>query len=139
MKRLTLVLAVVACMAFGSEAIAQVKPVTPVKAQQKPLSKLNWLNPVVDLGKVTQNTPVTAKFEFVNIGTVPVIITNVRTSCGCTGKNYSKEPIAPGATSVVEATYDAKAIGSFSKSVTVTTNEGSNPKVLRLKGHVSPK
>ncbi len=90
MKKIILItLSIFAGISF---AVAQEK--TEVK--EKPQSVLEWINPNADLGEVPLRVPATATYEFVNKGDKPVIITNVRTSCGCTSKSYSKEPIQPG-------------------------------------------
>ena len=36
-------------------------------------------------------------FKFKNEGAVPLVLNNVRPSCGCTTPKWSREPIAPGA------------------------------------------
>lgn len=104
--------------------------------EQKPESKLEFVQKIADLGEIPQGVPATATYEFVNNSDKPVVITNVKTSCGCTGKEYSKEPIKPGEKSQVKATYNAASLGTFQKTVTVTTNEGTDPIVLRIKGKV---
>ncbi len=90
MKKIILIaLAVFAGIAF---ATAQEKK----EVKKQPESVLEWLNPDANLGEVPLRVPATATYEFVNKGKKPVIITNVKTSCGCTSKSYSKEPIQPG-------------------------------------------
>ncbi len=108
-----------------------------VKKEAKPVSALEWVQPDANLGKVPYRVPATATYEFVNKGDKPVIITNVRTTCGCTSRQYSKEPIKPGEKSQIQATYNAARLGNFTKSVIVTTNEpGVSPKVLKIRGVV---
>jgi Protein of unknown function (DUF1573) len=99
-------------------------------------AEVSWTTKVYDLGNLEQNTPAIAEFEFKNTGTVPLIITKIVASCGCTATDYSKEPIVPGATSLIKATYDAKSKGAFSKTVTVFTNAPEGRSVLTLKGKV---
>ncbi len=93
-----------------------------------------------DFGKVEQGKPVTYVFEFKNTGTDPVIISNAQPSCGCTTPAWTREPVMPGKTGTVSATYNALAQGPFNKSVTVTSNGEVGQLVLYLKGEVvSPK
>lgn len=73
----------------------------------------------VDLGRVKVGSPVTGTFTVTNIGTTPLIIENVQPSCGCTKSDYTKEPIAPGKSGSITATYNAAAVGNFNKSVYV--------------------
>lgn len=91
-----------------------------------------------DFGEIPQGTPVTTTFTFKNKGKVPVTISNVQASCGCTTPSYTKEPIAPKQKGEVTATYNAATVGEFNKTVTVFTNTGT-PITLTLKGKVIPK
>ncbi|PVX51830.1 uncharacterized protein DUF1573 [Balneicella halophila] len=132
MKRSILI--AIALFAGLSFAIAQDQNTN--KPAPKSESSLEWLNPVADLGEIPRGIPATATYEFINNGDRPVRITNVRTSCGCTSKKYTKEPVKPGEKGEVLATYNAASLGTFQKTITVTTNEGSQRKVLRIKGKV---
>lgn len=89
-----------------------------------------------DFGKVEQGKPVTHVFEFKNTGSDPVVINDAVASCGCTKPNWTREPIMPGKTGTVSATYNAAAAGPFNKSVTVTSNAEAGQVVLYLKGEV---
>jgi hypothetical protein len=85
-------------------------------------------------GKVTYN------FEFNNTGGKPLIISQVRASCGCTSPDWSKEPILPGKKGFVSATYDPKSRpGPFNKTLTVISNATTPNVVLQIKGDVVPK
>lgn len=99
--------------------------------------KFEWTEKVFNFGKIEQNKPVTAEFTFKNTGTAPLIISNVRPSCGCTVADYTKNPVAPGESGYVKATYNAKAIGAFSKSVTITANVEGGAERLTIKGEVA--
>ena len=99
-------------------------------------SAISWNSDTVDVGEIPQGTPKNIEFTFKNTGDKEVIITNVRTSCGCTASDYTKDAIAPGKTGFVKATYNAAVKGAFTKTVTVTTNAEGTAKVLTLKGNV---
>lgn len=90
-----------------------------------------------DFGKVKQGTPVTHEFKFTNTGKVPMIITNVAASCGCTTPDWTKEPVAPGGKGFIKATYNAASVGAFNKSITVTANIPNNSVQLFIKGEVT--
>ncbi|MBP6978605.1 MAG: DUF1573 domain-containing protein [Lentimicrobiaceae bacterium] len=106
---------------------------TMTSANQNP--KIKWVFSVIDLGEVPINVPAEAIFEFSNISSEPVIITSVKSSCGCTVPDFSKEPVLPGASSTVSAIYNARALGPFQKTVTVITSDNLEHK-LTLKGKV---
>jgi hypothetical protein len=99
-------------------------------------SVIVWKAETVDVGEIPQGIPKTIVYEFKNTGKAAVVITNVQGSCGCTATDYTKEPILPGKSAKVTATYNAANKGAFAKTVTVTTNAEQTPKVLTLKGTV---
>ena len=71
------------------------------------------------------------------MGDEPLVIKNARGSCGCTVPTWPKEPILPGESSVIEIRYATNRVGSFSKKVTLTTNENQdNSRVVTVKGKV---
>ncbi|MCU0349494.1 MAG: DUF1573 domain-containing protein [Flavobacterium sp.] len=77
-------------------------------------------------------------FEFTNTGDAPLLITNVRSSCGCTVPSYPKTPIAPGKSDKIEVKYNMER-GPISKTITVETNAVNKTKgiiPLRIKGDV---
>lgn len=90
-----------------------------------------------EFGVVLWKNPVTATFTVKNDGDKPLVITNVTTSCGCAVADWTKTPIAPGASGVVTSTFDAKALGHFQKSVGVYCNAADRPIYLKLRGEVS--
>ncbi len=97
---------------------------------------ITWKASIIDVGEIPQGTPKLIQYEFTNTGKSTVIITKVQGSCGCTATDYTKEPIAPGKTAVIKATYNASNVGAFTKTVTVTTNVDTTPTVLTFKGTV---
>ena len=100
------------------------------------VSPVTWKSEMINLGEIPQGTPKSLDFEFKNTGTTDIIITNVKAACGCTATDYTKTPIKPGKSAKVTATYNAAAKGGFTKTVTVTTNAETAPKVLTFKGTV---
>lgn len=96
-----------------------------------------WNKDTIDVGVIPQNQPKTVEFVFKNKSNKEVLITNVQGSCGCTSTDYTKIAIPAGSTGYVKAIYNAAAKGLFTKTVTVTTNAETSPKVLTLKGEVN--
>jgi hypothetical protein len=88
-----------------------------------------------DFGKIPQGRPVTYVFEIVNTGAVPLMLENVQASCGCTTPQWTKDAIAPGATSKITVGYNAYAEGAFEKTITIQYNQ-SQTKMLVIKGNV---
>lgn len=98
-------------------------------------SSINFLKTSHDFGRIPQNTPVKCSFEFVNDGGAPLILKDVKASCGCTTPEWPEEPIMPGQTEKIVAEYNAKADGAFDKTITVYTVNGETVE-LKLKGFV---
>lgn len=94
---------------------------------------------VIDYGTITQNENGLRTFKFTNRGTAPIVISKVKTTCGCTVPYYSKKPIQPGESSMINIKYATNRIGKFSKSITVLSNADTPQKGLQIKGNVVAK
>jgi len=92
---------------------------------------------IVDYGEIVQNSEPLRIAKFTNTGSEPLVIKSARGSCGCTVPSYPKQPIMPGETSEIEVRYDTKRVGKINKTVTITTNEGGDPHVLKVIGKIS--
>lgn len=76
-------------------------------------------------------------FTYFNQGDEPLVITGVRTSCGCTVADYDREAVFPGDSAVIRATYDpAGRLGRFEKSIYVSSNGDIKKTELRIRGVV---
>lgn len=111
-----------------------------INAQQKG-PHISFETKTHDFGKIfEEDGNVSVKYVFSNTGTVPVIIQQVRSSCGCTTPDWTKTPVNPGKKGFVMATFSPRGrSGNFAKTVSVTTNAEMQPIVLRLKGEVVKK
>ena len=107
------------------------------KAQNGPV--MTFEKTEIDYGNVVQAGDGVRIFKFKNTGTEPLIIKNARGSCGCTVPKWPSEPIKPGQTASIEVKYDSNRLGSFSKTVTVETNEEVGKHVLTIKGNIYEK
>jgi len=105
----------------------------------KPVSGMTWTATTIDFGKIEQGKPVSADFEFTNPTMVPLIISSVRPTCGCTIADYTKEPVQPGKSGKVSVTYNAASSGAFTKTIIVTSNAQEGNTALVIKGEVVPK
>jgi hypothetical protein len=128
---------------FFSNGYGQSQPVqlaanttTAVKGTG-PVAK--WDKTAEEMGDIPQGTPRTAEFKLTNDGNEPLVISSAQASCGCTNLGYSKEPLLPGKSTLVTATYNAAAKGPFMKTITVRTNAGEQATVLQIKGNVLEK
>jgi len=94
-----------------------------------------------DFGKIKEDAgPANFNFNFKNIGTVPLVISSVSASCGCTTPEWSKEPVLPGKSGFIKVSYNPlNRPGSFNKTVTVMANIKNGIQVLKISGEVLPK
>lgn len=124
MKRL---LFFVATVMMSASAMAQTGP------------KIEFKEETIDYGTVAKGEDNGLRvFEFKNIGDAPLVISDVKSSCGCTVPTRPTEPVAPGKTGKIEVQYNMNP-GVINKTITVTSNavnkqDGMIP--LRIKGTV---
>ncbi|RNC88449.1 MAG: DUF1573 domain-containing protein [Winogradskyella sp.] len=100
------------------------------------IAVIKFTTTVIDYGIIKQNSDGMRLFTFTNEGNAPLVITQVKTSCGCTVPNYSKAPILPGESGEIQIKYDTKRLGNFTKTVTVISNAEGGNKILKIKGKI---
>jgi hypothetical protein len=105
-------------------------------AQQKADEVIKVNTEKYDFGKIKQGTPVTTYFTITNTSDKPIAIENAWAGCGCTTPEFSKEPIAPGATSKLKVGYNAAAMGHFEKDVNVKIAGYQQQKIVKITGEV---
>ncbi len=125
MKKLMLICAVVLGFAFTASA----------QDNQKAEFKFN--EEKHDFGKIPQGKPVTTQFLFTNIGEEPLILTEVKPTCGCTIADYTKAPVKKGEQGIIKITYNAAVPGGFTKTIIVTSNARTPQKYLNIVGEVT--
>lgn len=98
-----------------------------VPAQGEP--NIRMMSREHDFGEITDEASVTATFEFINDGTAPLIVSNVRGGCGCTIPKLDKDVYQPGESGVVTVVFNpAKKKGSSRQKVTITSNDPDEPR-----------
>jgi hypothetical protein len=100
---------------------------------------IKFENTVHDYGTIEQGSDGSYEFKFTNEGKTPLILSNVRSSCGCTVPSWTKEPVAPGKEGAIKVVYNTHNIGNFSKTVTVSSNAKNSEVMLQIKGNVTAK
>jgi len=118
---------------FGLSGITAQTP-EKVENPNSPIITFNKL--VHDYGTLYQNGNGECEFEFTNSGKEPLILTNVKSSCGCTVPKWPRQPLLPGKSDVIKVKYATSRLGTINKSITVTSNASNNNVVLRIAGKV---
>ena len=117
--------------------------VLSIQAQVKPAAasqdSIIFASTVHDYGTIVQASDGSCEFKFTNKGKAPIVLNDVKASCGCTVPEWTRTPVAPGANGTIKVTYNTNNVGAFSKSITVNSNAVNNPLVLIIKGTVNAK
>ncbi len=92
-----------------------------------------------DYGTIYVGGDGNSEFEFTNTGKEPLVLSSVRSSCGCTVPSWPREPILPGKKEVIKVKYDTGRIGPINKTITVMSNAKTSPVVLKITGNVVKK
>lgn len=89
-----------------------------------------------DFGTIADGTPVETIFKYTNTGNSMLVVSNIKSTCGCTvPSNWTKE-VAPGETGEFAVKFNGKGNGQTSKSVTVTTNTEKGQEVVKISAFV---
>ena len=131
MKKISLIL-FIGLLAFSTNA--QEKVVTDKVDEDAPIFKFE--TEVVNYGDIARNSDGIKVLKFTNAGKSPLIISNVKGSCGCTVPTWPKEPIMPDDEGEIQIKYATNRIGPFSKTVTIISNAVRSSVVIPVKGKV---
>jgi len=133
MKNFTLLICLVfvATMTFGQDNEATEIPPGPY---------MTFEEDAHDFGDITQGDRVEFVFNFENTGDSPLIITNIKVTCGCTATDWMRDPIPPGMKSSITVKFDSTGkLNKQNKVITIVSN-ASNPKPqIKIVANVLPK
>lgn len=116
-----------------STAVDQPRPQAIAQAQQHPLTTLAISNNNFNFGTLKQGDKVKHTFTLVNTGDQPLIISQVKPSCGCTVPQYTQTPILPDEKGEVTLTFNSAGFnGTVQKYAEVYTNTERTPVILNF-------
>ncbi|HMM12675.1 MAG TPA: DUF1573 domain-containing protein [Bacteroidales bacterium] len=102
--------------------------------------EITFAKVVHDFGTIYVGSDGSYDFEFTNTGKEPLILSQPRSSCGCTVPAWPRKPILPGEKESIKVTYNTTIRGNFTKTVTVLSNATTNNAVvLTIRGNVVDK
>ncbi|MGC1516112.1 MAG: DUF1573 domain-containing protein [Maribacter sp.] len=147
MKKIVLVVGLVSMVAFTSckeNASSKINTDNVAEAAvrdeaSKAVPVMSFENAEHDFGTIEQGAPQETAFKFTNTGNAPLIITDAKSSCGCTVPNPPKDPIAPGETGELLVKFNGAGQNQVTKTITVTANTEKGSEILRIKAFVNPK
>ena len=99
-------------------------------------AKIEFKSDTIDYGTIEKGSDGVRVFEFTNTGDEPLIISQVKSSCGCTIPKKPKDPILPGKTGEIEVKYDTNRVNPIRKTITVISNAETPTIALKIKGLV---
>jgi len=147
MKKVILGFSALCMVAFTSckeDAADKIKSENISQAQERDASAMNADFPVMtfdksehDFGQIEDGTPVETVFNYTNTGDVPLVITDIKSTCGCTvPQDWSKDPLGPGESGQFTVNFNGKGNGNTSKTVTITANTESGKEQVKIKAFV---
>lgn len=104
-------------------------------AQEK-VAKIEFKTDTIDYGTIEKGSDGVRVFEFTNTGTAPLIVSDVKSTCGCTVPKKPDAPIMPGQTGEISVKYDTNRVNPIRKTITVTSNADTPTVALKIKGEV---
>jgi len=106
---------------------------------QEKTAKINFKTTEIDYGVIEKGSNGIRDFEFTNDGNSPLIITNVKSTCGCTIPKKPNKPILPGESEKIQVKYDTNRVGFIRKSIIVSSNAQNPTVILKITGKVTNK
>ncbi|WP_139920638.1 DUF1573 domain-containing protein [Hymenobacter sp. DG01] len=136
MKKALLLALSLSVMGFAAQA--QTAAVKPANAQTKVAGpQIQFEEMKYDFGSIRTGDVVEHTFKFKNVGTQPLVISNIGVSCGCTTPDWTKEPVMPGKTGTVTAKFNsAGKMGMQNKVLTIESNSAGGNAMVALVGDV---
>lgn len=103
--------------------------------KQKALIHFNTT--MYNLGEIDYGQNAECEFRFKNTGSIPLIIQNVKFSCGCIKSEWPRRPISSGNDGIIKVKYDSTQPGIFNKTIKIFFNGDTSPVVLNVKGQIN--
>tara|TARA_Y100001958_G_scaffold120788_1_gene87894 strand:- start:98 stop:469 length:372 start_codon:yes stop_codon:yes gene_type:complete len=100
-------------------------------------AKIKFESLEINYGEISKGDNGVRIFKFTNIGSKPLIIDKVYSSCGCTIPKKPSSPIDPGQDDEIQVKYDTNRVGPIRKTITVLSNAINSPTIsLKITGNV---
>ena len=143
MKNILFLLSFFFLYSCGDDPFSKVKSENVQKASVRDNSTTN--SPIMtfdkivhDFGTIQDGTPVETVFSYTNTGKSPLVITDIKSTCGCTvPRDWSREPLNPGESSQFTVKFDGKGLNNTSKTVTVTANTQTGRETVKITAFIN--
>jgi len=147
MKKVILVLSALCLVAFTSckdDAKSKVNEENVAAAAERDATvgdfpTISFEEEEHDFGTIVNGTPVETIFKYTNTGKSPLVVSNIKSSCGCTvPQDWNKEPLAPGQSAQFTVKFNGKGANQVTKTVTLTTNTEAGTETVKIKAFIEP-
>lgn len=105
-------------------------------ATQAQVAKITFEETTIDYGEVDKGADGVRTFKFTNTGNAPLVIEDIKSTCGCTIPKKPTGPIMPGASDIIEVKYDTNRVGPIRRSISVYSNAEEPIMTLNIRGNV---
>ena len=145
MKKVILGLSALCMIAFSSckdDAASKVKSENVAIAAERDANAGNFPSiafnkEVHDFGTIANGTPVETVFKYTNTGNSMLVVSNVKSTCGCTVPSDYTKQVAAGETGQFTVKFNGKGNGNkVTKAVTMTTNTAKGNEQVRITAFV---
>lgn len=147
MKKIVLTLSAVCLIAFTSckenvakkieESNIAAAAVRDASASKFPV--LEFDKKEHDFGEIEKSTPVETVFNYTNTGDAPLVITDIKSTCGCTvPQDWSREPLAPGESGKFTVKFNGSGANKVTKSINITANTEKGSESVKITAFVKP-
>jgi hypothetical protein len=131
--------ATVGSMLVSCDVRKKDKMATPatVKHEIKDPTTVELIDSLYDFGKTNEGEIVQFSYRFKNTGNKPLVVSDVKASCGCTIPEKPEKPIMPGEIGFILVKFNSEnKPGEIHKTITVNANTNPDFPALVLKGTV---
>lgn len=110
-----------------------------VYGQEKEGPRFEFEDSIHDFGDIRQGKKVEHLFSFKNTGNLPLVISNIITTCGCTAPTWPKDPVQPGEKGEIKVVFNSTGkIGKQNKVITIFSNSVNSRDRITIKANVIP-
>lgn len=130
-----------ACTNKQKETLSDAEKAIPLELRptEEKQAKLVFDQPLVYLGRITEGDSISFTFQFRNKGNLPLKISSVNASCGCTTPKWSKELVQPGKKGFIKVTFDSHGKeGKVQKTITAYANTLPSDNMAAFKLEILP-
>jgi len=143
MKNILFLLSFFFLYSCGDDPFSKVKSENVQKASVRDNSTTNspimtFDKTVHDFGTIQDGTPVETVFSYTNTGESPLVITDIKSTCGCTvPRDWSREPLSPGESSQFTVKFNGKGVNKTSKTVTIAANTATGRETVKITAFIN--